>query len=324
MNEAVKWVVLHLHNYNSWRFRYGYPCHKVQKVVKTIESLIEAKPDLLENIKKYMMRTDEQPEWMRSIKFIRKTDFHVEFKIDIIDLGSVDVDIVPAMDVISQHDDMNSLYDEMMSKDNPDIRDHYSACLCEKQIKLIGVKPAKVKDLIRLLKYWYKSNNLDLKSYFCEVIGLHVHQKYLNNVNNFKMKKGFVKALELLADFKNLTIIPDGFSQWFKYDDLSIIYVVDLVNPFSNTVPRNAQRKIEDTANKTIHQIAQFASKTHDNVVKVCPESAKYGYLQNECVDLTEYENNGFSFCKSLISLVIIFLIALFALYWANCDVGYI
>ncbi|KAK6167473.1 hypothetical protein SNE40_021493 [Patella caerulea] len=341
MKKAVNLLVLHLHNYNSWRCRCPY--HSVQKVVKsgslgkgtsiqtnadadlvvffnyfkTIESLIEAKPLLLESIKKYMMSIDKRPSWMRSITLKRTTDFHVEFKIDIIDLGSVDVDLVPAMDVISQHDDIYSLYAEMMAKGDPDIRAHYSACLCERQIQLIRPDRPKVKDLIRLLKYWYKSNKLDMKSYFCEVIGLHVHRKYLNNLDNFNMKKGFVKALELLADFENLNIIPDGFRKWCEYDDMSICYVVDPANPFSNTVPWKAQMKIEERARETQLGIAQLASRTCDNVATVCPESAIYSFLQNNSVDHTTYENNRFSFCKLLIP-VIICLIAAFALLLKN------
>lgn len=49
-------------------------------------------------------------------------------------------------------------YKEMVKK--PHLRKYYAKCLCKLQIEFVKSRPCRVKDLIRLIKYWNKTEGV--------------------------------------------------------------------------------------------------------------------------------------------------------------------
>ncbi|KAK6186766.1 hypothetical protein SNE40_006042 [Patella caerulea] len=214
-----------------------------------IESLIADKLQIIRDVRKYMCNPDpgwfswifpSKPEWMDSIHVIKSNEYLIKFMVYVLFHGRsepVEVDVLPAIDVVARHGgDMQSVYREMQNKSS-EVRGHYSVCFCKEQLAMIRPKPAKVKDLIRLLKYWYKTNGLTMASYCCEVMGLYIFDEHLNRKTNFKMKTGFYKAMELFSSYRRLQITIPGIyntDNWSSYFP-ETTYVLDPVNPFSDT-----------------------------------------------------------------------------------------
>ncbi|XP_050391581.1 2'-5'-oligoadenylate synthase 1 [Patella vulgata] len=229
-----------------------------------MESLIADKPQIIRDVRKYMCNPDpvlyrwlfpSKPEWMDSIHVLKCNEYLIKFMVYVPYKGrseSVEVDVLPAIYVVAKHgEDMQSVYREMQNKSS-DVRSHYSVCFCKQQLAMIRPKQAKVKDLIRLLKYWYKTNGLTMASYCCEVMGLYIYDEHLNSKTNFKMKTGFYKAMELFSSYRQLQItIPGIYStrNWSSYFP-ETTYVLDPVNPFS------------DTSSHDVHSIERCARDT--------------------------------------------------------------
>ncbi|KAK6181609.1 hypothetical protein SNE40_009431 [Patella caerulea] len=218
---------------------------------KTMEELKNAKPTILNDIKRYLTNPKNKylgskPDWLNSITVGKMTGFHINVKIHLTYNGKnlpVDIDILPAIDVIRKHEDnLDAVYAEIETKPD-DIQAHYSVCFCKKQISLIRPQPAKAKDLILLLKYWKMKNDLDMRSYCCEILGLHIFKEHMNSKTNFKMREGFIKALEMLQDYQTIQIAKSSLydSRAWRRHFPSTYYIMDPVNPFSDTSSLNIQ-----------------------------------------------------------------------------------
>ena len=106
-------------------------------------------------------------------------------------------------------------YDEMIGC-TTQVRDYYSAGFVGFQVEFVEGKPAIVKDLIRLVKYWRKTCIEDKSdgrlpsSYLLELITIHCWEK-AGKPEPFDIRVGFKAVLKQLVDNCNLNV------RWYKY-----------------------------------------------------------------------------------------------------------
>ena len=89
--------------------------------------------------------------------------------------------------------------------------EYYSAALVKLQVKFVDKRPANVKDLIRLVKYWRKTYIQQIgherlpPSYILELLTIHAWEK-ANCPQKFNIKIGFKAVMELLENHSNLRV----------------------------------------------------------------------------------------------------------------------
>ena len=92
--------------------------------------------------------------------------------------------------------------------------EYYSAALVKLQVKFVDKRPANVKDLIRLVKYWRKTYIQQIgherlpPSYLLELLTVHAWEK-ANCPQKFNIKIGFKAVMELLENHSNLRVSWD-------------------------------------------------------------------------------------------------------------------
>ena len=103
--------------------------------------------------------------------------------------------------------------------------EYYSAALVKLQVKFVDKRPANVKDLIRLVKYWRKTYIQQIgherlpPSYLLELLTIHAWEK-ANCPQKFNIKIGFKAVMELLENHSNLRVSWDdnySKSMFIKY-----------------------------------------------------------------------------------------------------------
>ncbi|NWI39905.1 OASL2 protein, partial [Picathartes gymnocephalus] len=136
---------------------------------------------------------------------------------------SIDVDILPAYDALGQ-----------VTQDAPPNAEVYvrllhacthpgefSPCFTELQKMFVKRYPAKLKNLLRLVKYWYKEllnpqfPNAHLPpKYALELLTIYAWEEATGSCNSFDMAQGFRTVLELLCRHREICIY------WEKYYSL--------------------------------------------------------------------------------------------------------
>ena len=88
---------------------------------------------------------------------------------------------------------------------------YYSAAIVKIQRDFVRERPASVKDLIRLVKYWRKtfipqsgSEHLP-PSYLLELLTIHAWEN-VNRPESFDMKIGFKAVMEVLKNHRNVRV----------------------------------------------------------------------------------------------------------------------
>ncbi|XP_055954777.1 uncharacterized protein LOC126812012 isoform X4 [Patella vulgata] len=147
---------------------------------------------------------------------------------------SILVDILPARQYRMAMRD--AIYNQM-KREPGSVRNHYSVCLAPIQCDFMKNQPRQVHHLVKLLKYWKSENEIKLKSYFCELLAVHIFKTKLDKNVRFDLKEGFVLALTQLQNYNSLEIT---FSDYYKPDVWKDErpckpYVMDPANPFMNT-----------------------------------------------------------------------------------------
>ena len=103
-------------------------------------------------------------------------------------------------------------YRQMM--DDEENWEYYSAALVKLQVKFVDKRPANVKDLIRLVKYWRKTYIPQIgherlpPSYLLELLTIHAWEK-AKCPKKFNIKIGFKAVMELLENHSNLGVSWD-------------------------------------------------------------------------------------------------------------------
>uniref|UniRef100_A0A8C3QRY2 2'-5'-oligoadenylate synthetase like n=1 Tax=Cyanoderma ruficeps TaxID=181631 RepID=A0A8C3QRY2_9PASS len=128
---------------------------------------------------------------------------------------SIDVDILPAYDAlgqVTQNAPPNAeVYVGLLSAcSHPG---EFSPCFTELQKKFVKRYPAKLKDLLRLVKYWYKEllnpqyPNAHLPpKYALELLTIYAWEKGTGSRDSFDMAQGFRTVLELLCQHRDICI----------------------------------------------------------------------------------------------------------------------
>ncbi|NXD17745.1 OASL2 protein, partial [Nothocercus nigrocapillus] len=138
-------------------------------------------------------------------------------------LESIDVDVLPAYDALGQvirdaAPDAN-VYVRLLAA-RGDLSE-FSPCFTELQKKFVKRCPAKLKNLLRLVKYWYKEvlkprnrlANLPPK-YALELLTIYAWEQGTEAREDFSMAEGFRTVLELLRQHRKILIY------WEKYYSL--------------------------------------------------------------------------------------------------------
>ncbi|NXP23036.1 OASL2 protein, partial [Scytalopus superciliaris] len=135
---------------------------------------------------------------------------------------SIDVDILPAYDALGQVTEdvppKPEVYMELLRACSH--AGEFSPCFTELQKKFVKRHPAKLKNLLRLIKYWYKKlkqkyHKEDLPpKYALELLTIYAWEEGTGSCHSFVMAEGFRTVLELLLQYQNICIY------WEKYYSL--------------------------------------------------------------------------------------------------------
>ncbi|XP_078322331.1 2'-5'-oligoadenylate synthase 1A-like isoform X2 [Crassostrea virginica] len=150
---------------------------------------------------------------------------------------SHDADILPSVDILKRKT-LHDIYKEMESA--PFLRDYYSAALTSLQIDFVSHIPPKVKNLVRLMKFWKKTNFEESTSYqrlpssfLLELIVIN-EWKRAGSPEDFDLRKGFYQVLSSITHYRTMRL---AYTQHYKFhhchDDF---FVMDPANPFNNVM----------------------------------------------------------------------------------------
>ncbi|KAK6169570.1 hypothetical protein SNE40_020599 [Patella caerulea] len=223
----------------------------------TMEEFIEEKKKpggILDQFSDYLTAEDiDSKHWIAES---RSGPFHITLNMESTETKyDIKVEILPAINVIGRNIyegcNMDPVYVNM-ARESHDTREHYSPCLVQKQRQFVRGQSSEVKNLIKLIKYWKNENDLEIKSYMCELLAIHVTRQGFSN-----MRSEFLSVLDLLVNYDSLRITFDEFYQplkWEKYFPKAP-YVIDPASPFQNTCMENItaaeKKKIESCAMNT-------------------------------------------------------------------------
>ncbi|GCC26167.1 hypothetical protein chiPu_0004582 [Chiloscyllium punctatum] len=131
--------------------------------------------------------------------------------------NSVEFDILPVFDAL-EGSNGNAAHLRLMKfvSENGDPCGEFSACFTELQKNFVKQRNGKLKDLIRLLKYWYKEYVKPRKSelapgqrlpakYAVELLTIYAWEQG-NGTERFVTAEGFRTVLELICNYQNLHI----------------------------------------------------------------------------------------------------------------------
>ncbi|XP_055954769.1 2'-5'-oligoadenylate synthase 1 [Patella vulgata] len=223
----------------------------------SMEKFIEDKTrpgGILDKLSAYLTADDiDSKHWIAEP---RSGQFHITLNMEATETRyDIRVEVLPAINVIGskiyEGCNMDPVYVDMARK-SEEIREHYSTCLVQKQRQFVRKQSSGVKNLIKLIKYWKNENDLEIKSYMCELLAVHVARQGYHS-----MRSGFQGVLDLLVNYDSLKITFSDFYQpmkWEKYFPRSP-YVIDPANPFQNTCMENItvteKKEIESCAMNT-------------------------------------------------------------------------
>lgn len=149
------------------------------------------------------------------------------------------VDILPSADIL-RYNSKDAIFAEMVSCSLA-AREYYSAALAPLQVDFVSGVPTKVKTLIRLIKYWRKTEFEEStghqrlpSSYPLELIVIGEWED-AGKPQNFNLCKGFYHVLRAIADYRSLkhAWTVNYNSNYVSSDEY---YVVDPANPFNNVM----------------------------------------------------------------------------------------
>ncbi|XP_061177195.1 2'-5'-oligoadenylate synthase 1A-like [Saccostrea echinata] len=150
-----------------------------------------------------------------------------------------DVDILPTVNILAKQS-KSQIYAEMKLKTLHD-QGFYSAPLTPLQIEFVSHVPAKVKTLIRLVKYWKKTELARIKgkppvSYLLELITIGKWEM-AGKPQNFELRKGFFHIISALVQNRYLELAWNTNYRAQDYTKFCTVpYVLDPAHPFNNVM----------------------------------------------------------------------------------------
>ncbi|XP_046330643.1 2'-5'-oligoadenylate synthase 1-like isoform X1 [Haliotis rufescens] len=215
----------------------------------TVQDLQLDKARLLQQLEEYVKK-----DWSEHLLFKGKTPFSLQFYLKIDDDDKEhEVDLLPALDITQSGRQLSEIYSEMKGLSRPE-RDPYACCVSPLQLEFVSATnrvstPGKVKDLIRLLKYWIKVEDVPLRSYFLELLVVRQWRE-AGTPQDIDLEGCLRDVIKQLIDCKTMAI---AFSDHYDYKDyrkkLEPPFLLDPANPFRNVAPVS-KREVEMTARK--------------------------------------------------------------------------
>ncbi|XP_072103645.1 2'-5'-oligoadenylate synthase 3-like [Mobula birostris] len=148
---------------------------------------------------------------------------------------TVSFDVLPTYDALTPLHNTSKAHLELIQfANNNEMTDgEFSACFTELQRSFVKQQFPKVKDLIRLLKYWYKEYVKPRKSelrngarlpakYALELLTIYAWEES-NHQERFDMAEGFRTVLELICRYQDLCIY------WTNYYDVNNAVLADFI-----------------------------------------------------------------------------------------------
>lgn len=197
----------------------------------TISELREILEDILDRMKLYLDK-------YAGCKWIGTTQYAVQVSVNC--HGHIhSVDILPSVDIVRKRT-CKDIYAEMETLTKRE-KKYYSSAFAPLQVDFVSQVPTKVKTLIRLIKYWRKTEfeeRTDGKrlpsSYILELIAIGEWGN-AGKPQNFDLCKGLYHVFRAIADYKSLR---HAWTENYKYNNFvrDQWYVVDPANPFNNVM----------------------------------------------------------------------------------------
>ncbi|XP_010826888.1 PREDICTED: 2'-5'-oligoadenylate synthase 2 isoform X3 [Bison bison bison] len=142
---------------------------------------------------------------------------------------SVDFDVLPAFNALGELKSGSTpsprTYTELIHLYKPSdvfLEGEFSACFTKLQRNFVRSLPLKLKDLIRLLKHWYKGCEKKLKQkgslppkYALELLTIYAWEKG-SGAQDFDMAEGFRTVLELVIQYQHLCVF---WTVNYSFDD---------------------------------------------------------------------------------------------------------
>ncbi|XP_077992168.1 2'-5'-oligoadenylate synthase 1A-like [Glandiceps talaboti] len=189
---------------------------------------------------------------------------------------SMAVDLLPTFEVLGQNpsnDKIEETYQTMFGLSRRQVN-YYSVPLCQLQLEFVRKQPTRAKTLIRLVKYWRKTEVEKKKkkatlrypnSYSMELITIHVWEEAVKP-RRINLAGAFKAVLRQLVNYKHLDV------EWYDY--------------YSPEIADQARWETErpillDPANPTNNIMATFKPEAWDDLATIAAESMRRPLLRN-------------------------------------------
>ncbi|CAH3018747.1 unnamed protein product, partial [Porites evermanni] len=225
-------------------------CVMITTNIKDASQLKAELPNVLRDLKK-RLGSSIGVKWKLTLK--EKTPFSLVFNMSRHSnpKDTITVAVLPTFEAnVEGKNDMylfkrkgETFYKEMLS-DTKENWPYYSAALVKIQRDFVKKRPASVKYLIRMVKYWCKkyiplSGSKRLPpSYLLELLTIHAWENAnpLNPPESFDMKIGFKAVMEVLKNHQSLRVY---WEDYYRRDLIPIsllneAYIIDPANPTNN------------------------------------------------------------------------------------------
>ncbi|XP_077996120.1 2'-5'-oligoadenylate synthase 1-like [Glandiceps talaboti] len=182
-------------------------CVAVLNNIKDFRELKDKRKDILDNLGKKI-----ETNWQATVEIEKETTFAVQFGMTV-GGETMKVDLLPTFDVLRQKKTLKEVYRDILSTTSSN-QQFYSAALCQYQIEFIQKQLTRVKNLIRLVKYWNKKVVKKLArhgekyptSYPMELITIHVWEK-AGEPSSFDMAMAFKAVLHRLTNYQTIRAV---------------------------------------------------------------------------------------------------------------------
>ncbi|XP_046382137.2 2'-5'-oligoadenylate synthase 3-like [Haliotis rufescens] len=219
----------------------------------TVEKLKNDMENILQNLQHYIQHDEYLAAATENVEL---SDHAVQFCLKC-DTGYIDVDLLPAVDVLPPESDKTSKEVwEQMEHETPDVKPYYSASFSPQQVDFVKRCPSRVKDLIRLVKHWKRIDDVKIRSYCIELMVIDLWRKW-RKPERIDMKKRLRDIFQQLSSMTTTRITwPDEYDIRKFSKKTRGSCVMDPANPFMNTAPTAAQAKtVEEKARIVYHKL---------------------------------------------------------------------
>ncbi|XP_071117874.1 2'-5'-oligoadenylate synthase 2-like isoform X1 [Haliotis cracherodii] len=227
--------------------------------VNSIQQL-EAK---MENILDILHNAFERrwTEFAGTLEFQGRSDRGLQYKLSCGASDHIhDVDILPAYNILGVKTCLEA-FNEMKDKTDKQRR-FYSPCFILEQQELVKTATVKIKNLVRLVKYWanreVNRQEKVMRSFFLEIIVISLW-KNRGSPSDFNTNDWFKDVMTQLADLTSLRILwPKRFNVALYYDinKTKNPVVLDPANPYSNQAPLAKHHSLVMTcAQNVLHRL---------------------------------------------------------------------